>query len=274
MTQTSSIHPPQAALDALRRKVRALEAQERSTRAVLPFGVPPLDARLPGGGLALGALHEVAGGAEEALYGAAAARFAAGILARAKGEVLWCRRQADLFAPALAQTGLPPQRVIFADAGDEAGVLAAMEEGLRWPGLAGVVGEVGKLSMTASRRLQLAAERSGQIAIAVRRWRRIADAADLGQPTAAQTRWRISPLPSTPLPPSVPGVGRPRWFLELLRCRAGDAFDIELEACDAKGHLRLPAPLAHRPVGPSPGPECFGPERFGPGRRGQARAVA
>ena len=256
-----------AALAGLRRQVRALEAQDGVTRAVLPFGVEPLDARLPGGGLALGALHEVAGGADEALHGAAAARFAAGVVARTGGEVLWCRRQADLFAPSLAQVGLPPERVIFADAGDEAGVLAAMEEGLRWPGLAGVVGEVGKLSMTASRRLQLAAEKSGAICLAVRRWKRVADAADLGQPTAAQTRWRVSPLPSSPLPPRVPGLGRPRWFLELLRCRAGEAFDIELEACDTKGHLRLPAPLAHRPSGTwPPGPWPAEPE--------QDRAVA
>ncbi len=248
-----------AALDALRRQVRSIETEGQATRAVLPFGVGALDARLPGGGLTFGALHEVAGGADGALHGAAAARFAAGILARADGEVLWCLRQRDLFAPSLAQVGLPPERVIFAEAGDEAGVLASMEEGLRWPGLAGVIGEVAKLSMTASRRLQLAAEKSGQMAIAIRRWRRVADAADLGQPTAAATRWRVSALPSSPLP--VPGVGRPRWFLELLRCRAGDAFDIELEACDAKGHLRLPAPLAHRPVGPEPGPDELGQER-------------
>jgi protein ImuA len=228
-----------------------LEAQDRVTRAVLPFGVAPLDARLPGGGLALGALHEVAGGAEGALHGAAAAKFAAGILARAQGEVLWCLRQRDLFAPSLAQVGLPPDRLIFVEAGDEAGVLAAMEEGLRCSGLAGVVGEVAKLSMTASRRLQLAAEKSGQMAIAIRRWRRTADAADLGQPTAATTRWRVSSLPSSPLPDAIPGIGQPRWFLELLRCKAGEAFDIELEACDTKGHLRLPAPLAHRPVGPA-----------------------
>ncbi|MBI1685186.1 damage-inducible protein [Caulobacter hibisci] len=240
-----------AALDALRRQVRSLETVDQATRAVLPFGVAQIDGRLPGGGLQLGALHEVAGGADGALHGAAAARFTAGVLARADGQVLWCLRQRDLFAPSLAQVGLRPDRVIFAEAGDEAGVLASMEEGLRWPGLAGVVGEVGKLSMTASRRLQLAAEKSGQLAIAIRRWRRAAEAADLGQPTAASTRWRVSALPSTPLP--VPGVGRPRWFLELLRCRAGDAFDIELEACDAKGHLRLPAPLADRPAGPDAG---------------------
>src|SRR5277367_1061951 len=64
------------------------------------------------------------------------------------------------------------------------------------------------------------------------------------QPTAATTRWRVSALPSTPLP--VPGVGRPRWLVELIRCRAGESADFELEACDATGHLRLPADLVHR----------------------------
>lgn len=248
------IHAPApAALDALRRKVHALETAERATRAVLPFGVEAIDARLPGGGLPVAALHEVAGGADGALHGAAAAKFAAGLMARMDGPVLWCRRHPDLFAPALARSGLSPDRVIFADAGDEDGVLASMEEGLRHPGLAGVVGEVAKLSMTASRRLQLAAEKSGQMAVAIRRWKRTADAADLGRPTAAFSRWRVSALPSSPLPTA--GVGRARWFLELFRCRAGEAFDLEIEACDAKGHLRLPAPLADRPAGavPSPG---------------------
>ncbi|MDR6530298.1 protein ImuA [Caulobacter rhizosphaerae] len=240
-----------AALDALRRQVRLIETAGAAVRGVLPFGVPAIDERLPGGGLSMGTLHEVAGGADGALHGAAAARFAAGILARAEGPVLWCLRQRDLFAPALAQVGLPPDRVIFAEAGDEASVLACMEEGLRWSGLAGVVGEVARLSMTASRRLQLAAEKSGQMAIAIRRWRRVADAADLGQPTAAATRWRVSAMPSSPLPTA--GVGRPRWFLELLRCRAGEAFDLEIEACDAKGHLRLPAALADRSPAPQPG---------------------
>jgi protein ImuA len=240
-----------AALEALRRQVRAIETAGAATREVLAFGVPAIDACLSGGGLAVGALHEVAGGGDGTLHAAAAASFAAGILARCDGPVLWCLRQRDLFAPALAQVGLPPDRVIFAEAGDEAAILACMEEGLRCPGLAGVVGEVAKLSMVASRRLQQAAEKSGQMAIAIRRWRRAADAADYGQQTAAVTRWRVTALPSTPLPTA--GVGRPRWFLELLHCRARDEFDIEIEACDAKGHLRLPAPLADRPAAAQPG---------------------
>jgi len=40
--------------------------------------------------LACGALHEVAGGGADAVHGAAAALFVAGIVARTKGDVLWC----------------------------------------------------------------------------------------------------------------------------------------------------------------------------------------
>jgi DNA-binding transcriptional LysR family regulator len=32
------------------------------------------------------------------------------------------------------------------------------------------------------------------------------------------------------------GVGRPRWLVELIRCRAGESADFELEACDDKGY--------------------------------------
>jgi hypothetical protein len=55
---------------------------------------------------------------------------------------------------------------------------------------------------------------------------------------------RVTALPSTPLP--VPGVGRARWLVELIRCRAGEPASFEVEACDAKGRLALPSELAHR----------------------------
>jgi protein ImuA len=116
-------------------------------------------------------------------------------------------------------------------------VLACFEEALRHRGLGAVVAEVSRLSITASRRLQLAAEGSGTIGLALRRWRRQAEAVEFAQPTAATTRWRISALPSTPLP--VPGVGRARWRLELLRCRGEEPATFEVEACDDKGRLAL-----------------------------------
>jgi protein ImuA len=106
--------------------------------------------------------------------------------------------------------------------------------------------------MTASRRLQLAAETSGAIGIAIRRWRRQTEATDFGQPTAAVSRWRVTALPSRPLP--VPGVGRARWQLELIRVRAGESADFEVEACDDKGRLALFSDLANRPPQARNGP--------------------
>jgi protein ImuA len=241
---SASVQPP--AVLRLREQIQRLEGVPLRARAVLPFGVAAIDSRLPGGGLALGALHEVAGGGNAAIDGAAAALFAAGIAARTKGKVLWCITRQDLFAPALAQVGLAADRVIYVDACDEKSVLACFEEGVRHGGLGAVVAEVARLSMTSSRRLSLAAEASGSIAIAVRRWRRQTEAADFGQPTASATRWRVSTMPSTPLP--VPGVGRARWLLELIRCRAGESADFVVDACDVQGRLALPAELADRPA--------------------------
>ncbi|KAB0679083.1 ImuA family protein [Aureimonas leprariae] len=231
-------------LPELRERVRRLEGGDRRLRGALPFDVGEIDRRLPGGGLALGSLHEVAGGGNGAVDGAAAALFAAGVAARTKGPVLWCVVRQDLFAPALQQAGLLPGRVIFVEAGDERELLGSFEDCLRHGGLGAVVAEVAKLSMTASRRLQLAAEGSGTMALALRRWRRQTEAADFGQPTAAVTRWRVSVMPSAPLP--VPGVGRSRWLLELIRCRAGECADFEVEACDDQGRIALAAPLADR----------------------------
>src|SRR3984893_10008053 len=146
------------AIEELRERIRRLERAAGRRRLVLPFGLKEIARHQPGGGWALGALHEVAGGGHGAIDGAAAALFAAGIAARTRGKVLCCITRPDLFAPALAQAGLMPDRVIYVEAGNEKSVLICFEEGLRHGGLGAVVAEGGRLSMTASRRLQLAAE--------------------------------------------------------------------------------------------------------------------
>jgi protein ImuA len=175
--------------------------------------------------------------------------FTAGILARLDGPVLWVLRQADLFAPGLAGAGLDPDRVVFAEAGKN--VLPIMEEGLRHAGLAAVVAELtGRLSLVASRRLQLAAEQAGVLAILIRRSRAFDDPV-LNEPTAAITRWRIAALPSPPaLPhaPETPGLGRARWQLNLTRCRGGELGSWIVEACDATGRLGLVPDTADRSV--------------------------
>jgi len=139
-------------LSALREQVRRLERGVGAGRT-LPFGVAALDAALPGGGLALGALHEVMGAGPDEEDGAVAAAFAAGILARlARTEgtpILWCLGADDLYAPALAAYGLAPERLLLARCRSDEDILWAMEEGLRSAVLAAVIGEVGVLTPTA-----------------------------------------------------------------------------------------------------------------------------
>ncbi|OWV71218.1 damage-inducible mutagenesis protein [Rhizobium sp. R339] len=229
----------------LRDRIQHLEGAAARRTSVLPFGVAEIDAQLPGGGLAFGALHEVAGGGNGAIDGAAAALFIGGIAARTTGKVVWCLTRFDLFFPALAQVGLHPDRVIFVECDKEETVLASFEEALRYGGLGAVVAELVRLPMTASRRLQLAAEKSGTLGLVIRRWRRQTEASDFGMPTAAVTRWRISVLPSEPLP--VPGVGRARWLAELMRVRAGEGGQFIIGACDGKGRICLSSDAADRP---------------------------
>ena len=69
---------PAAELAELRAWIQHLETEGRRFSGVLPFGVPSLDAALPRAAWPLGALHEVAGGGDGAVDGAAAALFAAG----------------------------------------------------------------------------------------------------------------------------------------------------------------------------------------------------
>src|SRR6202040_1299651 len=69
-----------ASLDLLRQRLRQIEQPAR--HGVLPFGVAAIDRALPGGGLALGAVHEILGAGGDEEDGAAAAGFAAAILAR------------------------------------------------------------------------------------------------------------------------------------------------------------------------------------------------
>ena len=54
--------PVVSSIAELRERIQSLEGGAGRARKVLPFGLPQIDRRLPGGGLALGCLHEVAGG--------------------------------------------------------------------------------------------------------------------------------------------------------------------------------------------------------------------
>ncbi len=248
------MNAPLSTLEQLRATVARIERAGVANEAgVLPFGVPELDAALPGGGLPLGALHEISGTGIDQEFAAAPALFAAGILARRPGPVLWVLERQDLFAPALAAAGLHPDRVIYAEAQHDTALLL-MEEGLQHPGLAGVVAEVSaRVTLTASRRLHLAAQAGGAFALMLRR--SLGRQSQAEGAVAAVTRWRIGPEPSgahaaspggAPPGGAPPGLGRMRWRLELTRCRGGQTGGWIMEACDATGRLGLVSPLVDR----------------------------
>ena len=240
---------PAMALTELRDVVARIERHRADAERAPPlaFGLPAIDAALPGGGLTRGALHEIAGTGADTEHGAASAMFAAGILARMPGKILWVVERHDLFAPGLAAAGLHPDRVIYAHVGRRDALLV-MEEGLRHRGLAGVVAELsGRITLTQSRRLQLAAEATGVTALLLRRPAN--GSVELAGANAAVTRWRIAAQPSAPpIPeaPDVPGLGRAHWRLDLLRSRGGRTGSWIVEACDASGRLDMVAPLADR----------------------------
>ena len=234
-----------AIIAELRESLRKVEGDGLRRRPVLPFGIGAIDAKIATGGLRLDSLHEVAAASPGPSDDAAATLFMAGIAARAWGPVLWVVRRRDLFAPGLYQAGLAPERLIYAEAADDAELLALMEEGLRHRGLGAVVGEVKRAAMPNTRRLQLAAEGGKTIALLMKRHAR-EGGNPLAVPSAAMTRWRVASAPSAPLPVGADGVGRAMWHLDLVRQRGGEPANWTMEACDETGRLALPARLADR----------------------------
>jgi protein ImuA len=97
-----------------------------------------------------------------------------------------------------------------------------MEEALKCDGLAAVVAEIQELSFIASRRLQLAVEKSLVTGFILRRNPRNINT------TACVTRWKIKPIQSESVD-GLPGVGFPRWNVELLKARNGKGGSWQIE---------------------------------------------
>jgi protein ImuA len=254
--------PATRLVEGLRARIGAIERDGRGAWGTLPLGVAEIDRRL-GGGLAIGALHEIV-----AVDAGAACAFAIAVAARAArrrdGAVLWCAsphtlEAGALYGPGLRTLGLDPARLIAVSAARDEAVLWAMEEGLRCPALAAVIGEAAEAGLTGTRRLQLAAGAGGVTALLLR------PAAAAGKTSAAATRWRLATAPSRPrgFEAALGEPGAPCWRAELIRCRAGAPGDWVLEWCDETGDFALAAPLRDRPAGACAGGAAAGAVRAG-----------
>jgi protein ImuA len=236
-------------VEALRTRIAALEGiwqgggRCQGAPATAALGLDVLDRALPWGGLPVACLHEIAAAA--AADGAAAG-FAATLLARlaaAEGErsrpVFWCAAGDGLYGPGLAGYGLDGRRLALVRGRSDADLLWAMEESLRSGAVAAVLGEVHEADLTASRRLQLAAEAGRATALLLR------PAQAKTAPSAAVTAWRIAAAPSAP---ALHGIGAERWRVMLVRCRGGVPREWLLEWNDEAHRLVVAAELRDRPA--------------------------
>jgi hypothetical protein len=132
----------------------------RGARAAFPSGFAELDANLPGGGWPSGAIAELMSDAigigELGLLMPALSS-----LARAGRYIAWIAPPYLPYAPALAQRGLPLERVLLIRTRSLQESLWATEQALRCPALGAVLSWPAYIVDKNIRRLQLAAEAGG-----------------------------------------------------------------------------------------------------------------
>lgn len=172
-------------------------------------------------------LHEIH--AETPADAVAAHAFALGMAMRAARDrpLLWVfqnlvgQETGDPHGPGLHEWGLRPESVLVVRVRDVVAMLAAGEEALKSGAVGAVMmtgwGEAKAMTLTASRRLALAARAGGSTAFVVR-------AAATAVPSAAETRWSVRAALSTALEAGAPG--RPAFVVALTRSRQG-AFPAE-----------------------------------------------
>jgi len=180
------------------------------------IGLGEVENAFPNGVFPKKAIHEFITVLPE--HAAASDGFIGGLLSvlmKDGAACVWISTARKLFPVSLCLFNVEPERIIFMDVAREKDVLWIMEEALKCEGLAAVVAELNELSLIESRRLQLAVEGSGVTGFILRKDARKAVS------TVATARWKISPVPSV-TEDEMPGVGFPRWKVELTKVRNGN----------------------------------------------------
>jgi protein ImuA len=207
----------------LRKDILLLQGFKPPAAGVVDVGLGSITAAFPNAVFPTGAIHEfISTGPENA---AASGGFVAGLtgsLMGSGGACVWITSSRKVFPSGLKTFGIEPDRVIFVDVKKEKEVLWVMEEALKCEGLAVVICEIPEVSFTASRRLQLAVEQSHVTGFLVRHNPRKLNT------IACIARWKVSPLASKPIT-GMPGVGFPRWNVELERIRNGQPGTWQME---------------------------------------------
>lgn len=181
------------------------------------FGLGQVETCFPNNVFPTGTIHEFL--AEQPEDAAASEGFIAGLLAKLMengSSCLWISRNRKLFPPSLETFGTDPQQVIFIDLYYTKEILWVMEEALKCESLACVIAELSDIDFAQSRRLQLATEKSQVTGFLLRKEPKFSLSA-----TACSARWQVKPAP-TEIINGIPGVGNPRWEVNLLKVKNGE----------------------------------------------------
>ena len=145
------------------------------------------------------------------------------------------RPHGRLHGHGLNALGLDPARLILVETAHRKETLWAMEEAVRSAAPAAVVGVIDRLDLKSSQRLHLAATDAGLPLFLLR-------PAPTLESSAAATRWRIGP--ATAARDRFGLVTRPRWHLQLERCRNGRPGEWVVEYDHVAHRFSLAAALA------------------------------
>lgn len=219
------------AIDHLRREILAAEGlKRRASEPQKQIGLQSLEKAFPDQTFPIGCIHEFISPDTECA--AATVGFIAALLSQIGGQnnpCIWISRQRGWFPPALISFGLPADQVIFIHPKEDKDLLWTAEQALKCPGLAAVIADVQELDLTASRRLQLAVEKSRVTGFLHRQSpRRISH-------TACVARWEVRPLACEA--DGLPGVGSPRWQVNLLKVRNGHPGSWEISWLSGRFHV-------------------------------------
>src|SRR5947208_1413813 len=129
------------------------------------------------------------------------------------GAGVWISSARTVFPLALKRFGITPDHIIFVDLQKQKDLCWAMEEALKCGALTAVVGELNDLDFTASRRMQLAVEKSQVTGFIIRHQPGTSVREARLNTTASITRWKITAIPSERIN-ELPGLGFPRWNVE------------------------------------------------------------
>ncbi len=175
-------------------EVRQLETAGRPTthHAAISSGCAAIDNCLPDRGYVPGSVIEYL----RAMPGCGASILAFSAAATAMrvtgGFLVVVDTQHNLYPPALASLGIDLEKVVLVRPQSDVDALWAVDQSLRTPAVAAVVADVERIDDRAARRMQLAAEQGGGLALLLR------PASARRGPSWAEIQWLVRALPTPP----------------------------------------------------------------------------